>query len=195
MRERIGLFGGTFDPPHTGHLLAAGSALEQLGLDRVVLIPARRQPLKAGARITDGSHRLAMCRRLAECDPRVVVDPVELGREGLSYTVDTVRTYRAAYPEADLVLLIGEDAAATLPQWRDPGAIAAMARIVVLSRDGGATGPAGVVPVERLSTRRVEVSSSEIRARVLAGLPIRGLVPDGVAAYIVEHGLYGPTTG
>jgi nicotinate-nucleotide adenylyltransferase len=194
VRERIGLFGGTFDPPHTGHLLAAGSAVERLGLDRVVLIPARRQPLKADAVITAGTHRLAMCRRLSECDPRISVDPVELEREGLSYTVDTLRTYRAAHPGADLVLLIGEDAAATLPQWREPEAIAALARIVVLARDGGPTGPSGAGPVERVATRRVEVSATEVRARVRAGLPIRGLVPDGVAAYIVEHGLYGPTT-
>lgn len=194
VRERIGVFGGTFDPPHTGHLLAAGSAIERLGLDRVVLIPARRQPLKADAAITSGAHRLAMCRRLAECDGRLVVDPLELEREGLSYTVDTLRAYRASHPEADLVLLVGEDAAATLPQWREPETIAALARIVVLTRDGGSPVAAGGVPVERVPTRRVDVSATEIRARVRAGLPIRGLVPDGVAAYIVEHGLYGPTT-
>ena len=192
MAERLGILGGTFDPPHVGHLLAAGSAIERLGLDRVILIPAHRQPLKAGTEITAGPHRLAMCERLAACDPRLSVDPVELDRGGLSFTVDTLRAYRRTRPDAELFLLMGEDAAASLPQWREPEAIAGLARIVVLTREGG-TG-AAVTVGERLATRRVDVSATEVRARVRAGLPIRGMVPDGVAAYIVEHRLYGPTT-
>jgi nicotinate-nucleotide adenylyltransferase len=192
--ERLGILGGTFDPPHVGHLLAAGSAIEHLGLDRVVLIPARRQPLKAGLEITPGAHRLAMCHRLAECDRRISVDPVELDRGGLSFTVDTLREYRRTRPDAELFLLLGEDAAATFPQWREPEAIAALATIVVLTRDGGEAAPAAGPAMTRLATRRVEVSASEIRSRVRAGLPIRGLVPDGVAAYIDEQRLYGPTT-
>jgi nicotinate-nucleotide adenylyltransferase len=192
--ERIGLFGGTFDPPHIGHLLAASSALESLGLDRVVLIPARRQPLKADTRMAESVHRLAMCERLAECDPRISVDPIELDREGLSFTVDTLRAYRASRPAADLVLLLGEDAAATLPQWKEPEAIVALARVVVMTRDGGgATLPSGL-RVERVATRRVDVSATEVRSRVREGLPIRGFVPDAVAEYVVEHGLYGPNT-
>jgi nicotinate-nucleotide adenylyltransferase len=195
--ERLGILGGTFDPPHVGHLLAAGSAIERLGLDRVVLIPARRQPLKATVAITAAPHRLAMCRALADCDPRLAVDPIELEREGLSFTVDTLREYRRSRPDAEHFLLLGADAAATFGQWREPGVIASLATIVVLTRGGGEGGedapPAGPA-MTRLATRRVEVSASEVRARVRAGLPIRGLVPDAVAAYIVEHRLYGPTT-
>lgn len=194
MSERLGILGGTFDPPHVGHLLAAGSAIERLGLDRVVLIPARRQPLKVSQEITSGPDRLAMCRRLAECDPRLSVDPIELDREGLSFTVDTLREYRRARPDAELFLLLGEDAAATFPQWREPEAIAALATIVVLTRVGGEAPAAAGPAMTRLATRRVEVSASEVRARVRAGLPIRGLVPDGVSAYIVEQRLYGPNT-
>jgi nicotinate-nucleotide adenylyltransferase len=192
--ERLGILGGTFDPPHVGHLLAAGNAIERLGLDRVVLIPARRQPLKASLEITAGSHRLEMCRRLAECDPRLSVDPIELEREGLSFTVDTLREFRRSRPDAELYLLLGEDAAATLPQWRDPEVIAGLATIVVLTREGGAAAPATGPAMTHLATRRVDVSASEVRARVRAGLPVRGMVPDAVAAYIVEHRLYGPTT-
>lgn len=196
MGERLGLLGGTFDPPHCGHLFLAYTALEQLGLDRVVLIPARRQPLKAGAEITAPEHRLAMVRLLAAGDPRLAVDPIELGREGLSFSIDTVRSYRAAHPTADLTFLMGEDTAATLPHWRDPAGLAALARLVVLTRgvpvgDGPAL-PAGV-HVERLATRRIDISATEVRARVRAGLPLRGFVPDDVAAYIAAHGLYRTT--
>jgi nicotinate-nucleotide adenylyltransferase len=192
--ERLGILGGTFDPPHVGHLLAAGSAIERLGLDRVMLVPARRQPLKASIEITSGAHRLAMCQRLAECDGRLAVDPIELEREGLSFTVDTLREYRRTRPDAELFLLLGEDAAATFLQWRDPEAIAALATIVVLTREGGEAAPAAGPAMTRLATRRIEVSATEVRARVRAGLPIRGMVPDGVARYIVEQRLYGPNT-
>lgn len=196
MGERIGLLGGTFDPPHVGHLFLAYAALEQLGLDRVVLIPALRQPLKAGAAITAPEHRLAMLRLLAGCDPRLSVDPVELEREGLSYSIDTVRTYRSAHPAAELTFVMGEDAAATFGQWRDPAGITALARLVVLSR-GEAGGhvaplPAGV-HVERVATRRMDISATEVRARVRDGLPLRGFVTDDIAAYIAAHGLYRTT--
>jgi nicotinate-nucleotide adenylyltransferase len=194
--ERIGLLGGTFDPPHVGHLFLAYTALERLTLDRVVLIPARRQPLKAGAEITAPEHRLAMTRLLAGSDPRLSVDPVELSREGLSFSIDTVRSYRAAHPAAELTFLMGEDTAATLAHWRDPAGIAALARIVVLTRgDGhepGAPLPAGV-HVERVTTRRIDISATEVRARARAGSSLRGFVTDDIAAYIAAHGLYRTT--
>jgi nicotinate-nucleotide adenylyltransferase len=187
--RRLGLLGGTFDPPHVGHLAAAYAALEALALDEVRLIPAATQPLKAERDAADPRHRLAMTRLLAEADPRLAVDPVEVERGGLSYTVDTLRAYRRDHPAADLVLLIGEDVVATLPQWREPATIAGLARIVVVTRGATAVPDPGV-PVERLRTRVIEVSSTELRSRVRAGLPIRGLVPDGVAAYIAAHRLY-----
>jgi len=195
--ERLGLLGGTFDPPHIGHLFLAYGALELLGLDRVVLIPARRQPLKAGAEITAPEHRLAMTRLLVAGDPRLSVDAVELEREGLSFSIDTVRAYRAAHPAAELTFLMGEDTAATLGQWREPAALAALARLVVLTR-GGESSRAGVpvpegVHVERVATRRIDVSATEVRARARAGLPLRGFVTDDVAAYIAAQGLYRTT--
>ncbi len=194
MRERIGILGGTFDPPHVGHLLAAVDARERLALDRVVLVPAHQQPLKSGSG-SSAAHRLAMCERLVEGVPGLSVDPIELDRGGLSFTVDTLRAFRSALPDAEFVLLLGEDAAAGLGQWREPAAIAALARIVVLTRHGASAAPAAGVTMERLATRRVDVSATEVRARVRAELPIRGFVPDRVAEYIVEHGLYGPTNG
>ncbi|MBX7119513.1 MAG: nicotinate-nucleotide adenylyltransferase [Gemmatimonadaceae bacterium] len=196
MGERLGLLGGTFDPPHVGHLFLAYTALEQLGLHRVLFIPARRQPLKAAVETAAPAHRLAMVRLLVGGDPRLGVDPVELERDGLSFSVDTVRTLRTAYPDAELTFLMGEDTAATLGQWREPAALAAMARLVVLTRGGerpvATPLPAGV-QVERVAARRVDVSATEVRARVRAGLPLRGFVPDDVAGYITAHGLYRAT--
>lgn len=194
--ERLGLLGGTFDPPHLGHLHLAYSAIAQLGLDRVVFIPARRQPLKAGAEITEPRHRIAMTRLLAGADPRLSVDPIETEREGLSFSVDTVRAYRAAHPAAALTFLMGEDTAATLPHWREPAALADLARLVVLTRgiarDGAGPLPQGV-HVERVATRRIDISATEVRARVRAGLPLRGFVTDEIAAYIAANGLYRTT--
>lgn len=196
MRERLGLLGGTFDPPHLGHLHLAYSAIERLDLDRVILIPARRQPLKAATELSAPEHRVAMTRLLAGSDPRLSVDPVETEREGLSFSIDTVRGYRSAHPTAEFVFLMGEDTAATLPQWREPVALARLARLVVLTRgvrDAGAGALPQGVDVERVATRRIDISATEVRARVRAGLPLRGFVTDDVAAYIAAHRLYRTT--
>lgn len=202
---RLGLFGGTFDPPHVGHLLAATDALERLGLDRLVLVPAARQPLKARQESAAPADRLAMVRRLADGDPRLGVDAVEIERAGLSYTVDTLAAYATAQPGAELFFLVGADALDTFAQWREPARILALARLVVMARSNGAgegdlaaraaalAGQAGAGAGREplvLPTRRVDVSSTEIRARVRAGLTIRGFVPDGVAEYIAAAGLY-----
>lgn len=193
--QRIGILGGTFDPPHNGHLLLALDALEQLSLDRVVLIPAARQPLKADAEMTDPAHRLAMTRLLAGSDPRLAVDGVEVERDGLSFTVDTMRGYRAAHPDAEFYLLMGEDTAATLPQWREPMALAALVQVAIAGRGdlaGSAALPAGF-RAQRLAPRRVDLSATEIRDRARSGRSIRGFVPDAVAEYIAVHQLYRPT--
>lgn len=195
MGERLGILGGTFDPPHIGHLLLAYAALEQLGLDGLILLPARRQPLKSEVEITDPGHRLAMVRLVATSDPRLKVDPIEVERPGLSFTVDTLRALRTARPEATWHLILGADAARTFGHWKEPDAIAGMARLVVCTRGDEAmpAAPSGIM-WDRLATRRVDVSATEIRARVRAGLPIRGFVTDAVAAYIAAHGLYRTTT-
>jgi nicotinate-nucleotide adenylyltransferase len=185
---RIGLLGGTFDPPHIGHLLAATDAHEQLALDRVVWIPAAGQPLKS-AIVASPADRLAMVQALVANDPRFTVDPIEIERGGLSFTIDTLRALHDRW-KADsalaLVLLLGADAAATLPQWREPEAVASLAEIVVLRRGESDKAVMG----KAIDTRRVDVSSTEIRARVRAGQSIRGFVPEPVAAYIEGRRLY-----
>lgn len=185
---RIGIFGGTFDPPHLGHWLAAVDAAEALLLDQVVWIPAAQQPLKTGVVSAGPSHRLAMTRLAVEGDARFGVDSIELERGGTSYTVETLRTVRARTPDAALFLLLGMDAAAQLPKWREPEAIRTLAEIVVLTRGADAVPLAEGVRV--ITTRRVDISATEIRARVAAGRSVRGFVTDTVAAYIAAHGLY-----
>jgi nicotinate-nucleotide adenylyltransferase len=187
--KRIGILGGTFDPPHVGHLLAASDAFEGLALDRLYFVPAAQQPFKSALDAAAAHHRAAMVERLVAGDPRFAVDAIEIERGGLSYTVDTLRALRTRWSDdVALFLLLGRDVAATLPKWREPEALATLAQVVVLTRVGE-TGdlPAGV---RSLATRRVDVSSTEIRARVREGKSIRGFVPDGVADYIAAADLY-----
>jgi nicotinate-nucleotide adenylyltransferase len=186
---RIGIFGGTFDPPHWGHWLAAVDAAEALPLDVVAWVPAAQQPLKASdTAATAATHRLAMTRLMVQGDARFTVDALELERGGLSFTVETVQEYRRRHPGAALFLLLGRDAASLLPKWREPEVVRSLAEVVVLTRGGEAvTLPEGV---RTIATRRVDLSATEIRARVAAGRSIRGFVPDAVAEYIAAHGLY-----
>lgn len=184
---RIGLLGGSFDPPHVGHLLIASDAVDALGLDRLVLVPAATQPLKGEAGATP-HQRLAMTRLLAAADPRLEVDAVEVDRGGLSFTVDTLADYAGRHPDAELFFLAGADVLESFPRWREPERIRALATIAVMQRDGQPHRlPEGMVAVQ---TRRVDVSSTEVRARVRAGLPVRGFVTDAVADYIAAERLY-----
>jgi len=186
--DRIGLFGGSFDPPHVGHILAASDAIDALHLDRVIWIPNAVQPLKGEGGATP-AQRLAMTRLLCASDPRFDVDALEVERGGLSYTVETLRVLAARFPSAALFLLLGTDAAALLPRWREPEQVAALAEVCVLTRVG--SGDAPPFGLRQLPTRRVDVSSTEIRARVRAGLPLTGFVPDAVAEYLRRHAVYG----
>ena len=187
---RLGIYGGSFDPPHLGHLLPVLDTAEQLGLDGVRFVPAAIQPLKVGRASASPADRLAMTERLVQGIPGFSVDPAEIGRPGLSYTVDTLAGVSAAVPGAALFLLLGADAYSLFDQWRDPERVLALATIVVLVR-----GEIAPVPHERpgvlvLQSRRVDISSTELRARVRDGRTIRGFVPDAVADYIAEHRLY-----
>ena len=180
---RIGVFGGSFDPIHHGHLITATALAEQLSLDEVRLVVARAQPLKRGAHGAPAEDRAAMAALAVQGQSRLVVDRIELGRDGPSYTVDTLRAFRRDEPGAELVLLIGADAARELPRWHEAGAIPGLARVETFAREGQGGGGHRVP--------RVDISSTEVRERVRAGRPIRYWVPDAVAQYIAAHGLYG----
>ena len=182
----IGLFGGSFDPIHHGHLLAAQAALEGLGLDQLRFVPARRQPFKSGGHGASGDDRAAMIEAAIAEEPRFALERCELNRPGPSYTVDTLRQLRAREPGAAFVLLVGSDAAAELPKWHEAEVIPELARVVVFARGGD---PAGVEPgVVRVPA--IGISATEIRRRVREGRSIRWWVPAPVADYIAARRLY-----
>lgn len=187
---RLGIYGGSFDPPHLGHLLPVLDAAEQLGLDAVRFMPASIQPLKVGRATATAADRLAMTERLVLGVPGFSVDPAEIGRPGLSFTVDTLAGLAVADPGAELFLLLGADAYALFDQWREPERVRSLATIVVMVRDGSPSVAGGTPGVQVLQSRRVDISSTELRARVRDGRTIRGFVPDAVADYIAEHRLY-----
>lgn len=188
---KIGLFGGTFDPVHLGHLLVARAALEELGLTRLFFIPAAQSPFKAGAPPAPAPLRLQMLRLALAGETACEIDDFEIKRGGMSYTVATLRHYAQMFPGAELFYLIGSDQAALLPEWREPGELARLAEFIVVPRPGEA--PAAVPGPFRGRALRgfpVAISSSEIRSRVKAGLPIRHLTPDPVAEAIGNNHLY-----
>ena len=179
---RIGVFGGSFDPVHHGHLIAAAALAESLALDVVHLVVAHRQPLKPEGHIASGEQRANMVELAVRGDSRLRADRSELAREGPSYTVDTLRALRAEHSGAELVLLVGADTASRMHQWREPDAIFQLCRVEPFAREG--IGEAGVqVP-------RVDISSTAIRARLRAGRSIRYWVPEAVADYITAQRLY-----
>ena len=188
---RLGIFGGSFDPPHVGHLLAAVDAVETLALDRLIFVPARVQPLKVGRTAAAGHHRLEMVRLLVQGSPALEVDAVEIERDGLSFTVDTLTTFAGRYQAAERFLLVGADVLSSFRKWREPERVVQLATLAVLQRNDGTPDLSGLPgsPVV-LPTRRIDVSSTEIRERVAAGKSIRGFVPEAVAAYIEAERLY-----
>lgn len=197
---RVGILGGTFDPPHVGHLIAAADAADALALDRVVLVPAHVQPLKAATLATAPAHRLAMTRLAIGDDPRLAVSSIEIDRGGLSFTVDTLSEWARQSPDDQRFLLLGADVLRTFARWREPLEVMRLAELVVwqrgeMPRNGVAEwlprDVAGRVPPHRvLQARQIQVSSTEVRSRVRAGQSIHGFVPDAVRAYIDEKGLY-----
>lgn len=191
---RIGVLGGSFNPPHVGHLIAASDAHETLGLDHLLVVPASANPLK-GAELSDAtpSQRLDMVRLAFGGDPRFEVSTIEMERGGLSYTVDTLEALTLLHPGAELTLLLGADTFRTMDSWKQPERIRALAQLAVLTRseDDGVERPG----VKAVTARRVDVSASEIRARVAAGRSIRGFVAESVERYIFAAELYRvPTT-
>ncbi len=200
MGARLGILGGTFNPPHLGHLVMAQEAHAQLGLDRVVLMPVAIPPHKEAPDDPGAETRLELCRLAAAGDDRLEVWRLELDRPGPSYTVDTLRAIHATTPGDDLTFIVGGDNAQSLPTWHEPEAVLQLATMAVAEREGIARADIA----ERVATLhggdrlaffdmpRLDLSSSVVRRRVRAGRPIRYLVPDAVAATIGERGLYRP---
>jgi nicotinate-nucleotide adenylyltransferase len=201
---RIGLLGGTFNPPHIGHLVCAQEALAQLGLERVLLVPVHEPPHKGIEADPGVEHRVALCRRAVADEERIGVSRVDADVPGPSYTVATLRKLHADQPGDQLTFIVGGDMALSLPTWREPAGILELAELGVAEREGVrradivervAEVRGGGERVRFFDMPRLDVSSSLIRRQVAIGRPIRYLVPDGVAAYIAEAGLYGAPAG
>jgi nicotinate-nucleotide adenylyltransferase len=200
-RRRIGLLGGTFDPPHIGHLVAALHVRHQLGLDEVRLVVANEPWQKVGTRsISPAPDRLAMVRAAVAGLEGIDASDMEIRRGGSTYTVDTVHALLAEEPSADLHVVVGADAAAGLPTWKDIDEVRRWARLVVVTRPGVVPSADGddVLAALRADDRvawveipRLDIESNDIRARFGDGRPVEFLVPPGVASVIRERALYG----
>jgi nicotinate-nucleotide adenylyltransferase len=196
---RVGLLGGTFNPPHVGHLVCAQEAFVRLRLDRVLLVPAGVPPHKEVEVEPGIEHRVAMCQAAVADDTRLGVSRADADRTGPAYTVDLLRTVQATAPGDELWFIVGGDMAYSLPSWREPEAVLALARLAVAEREGvrradiaeRLSALAGAPErIDFFAMPRLDVSSSLLRRRAAEGAPLRYLVPDAVAAYIEREGLY-----
>jgi nicotinate-nucleotide adenylyltransferase len=189
--DRLGILGGTFNPPHLGHLALARSARAELGLERVLLMPAHRSPGKPVVEDPGPEHRLEMCRLAATGVAGVDACALELEREGPSYAVDTLRALHAIHPDIEITFILGADVARTLHAWHESHELPALARFAVALRPGTQTGELDrSFSITSLRMPVIDVSSSLVRDRVRRGLPIEEQVGGAVAAYIAAHDLY-----
>ena len=203
---RIGVFGGSFDPVHIGHLLAAECCREQAGLDRVLFVPAAIQPHKQDRQLASGQHRMEMLALATGGNDAFAVLGDELERGGVSYTVDTLERLKAQHPDDDLLLILGPDAFLGLPTWREPQRIIDLAEVLAVEReslddlsDAATREPLetllGRERLDRVISKRVRlpaigIRASDLRAAVAAGQSIRYRTPRAVECYIATHGLY-----
>jgi len=195
--RRLGVFGGSFNPPHIGHLICAQAAIEELDLDQVLFVPARVPPHKEIDDDPGPEVRAALVEAAVAGDQRFTLSRVELEREGPSFTVDTLRELAAAHPGVELTLILGGDMALSFHSWREPETILALARLAVVERQGidddsirRALSGLGRARISFFSMPRCDISSTDVRGRAAVGRPIRYLVPDAVADEIVGEGLY-----
>ncbi len=197
---RIGVFGGTFDPIHMGHLIVAEDARAALELDRVLFIPAGQPWFKSYRQITDSNHRLAMVRLAVESNPSFDVSDIEIKRSGPSYTVDTLAELHERYTGAEFIVILGVDALREIDRWHQPRRLFEMASVVGMARPGASLDPSvlnAAIPgasgrMRLVDSALIDISGTEIRQRVAAGQSVRYRVPAAVDRYICENGLYLP---
>jgi nicotinate-nucleotide adenylyltransferase len=197
--RKIGVFGGSFDPVHCGHLIVAQDVFSALSLERVILVPAAVPPHKTGVRLSPAEHRLAMTRLVAAKDERFESSAAEIERGGVSYTVDTVRQMREHLGnDAAIFFIVGSDNLSEFPSWKEPEELLELCTVVTIARPGFRVET--LPPVLRgkalpVQVTAVDISSRVIRERVRKGMPIRYLVPAEVESYIARHGLFREPSG
>ncbi len=189
-RRRIGVMGGTFDPIHNGHLVAASEVQQHFELDEVIFVPTGQPWMKPA--VTEGEHRYLMSVIATAANPRFTVSRVDIDRNGPTYTIDTLRDLQAARPDSDLFFITGADAIAQILSWRDVDELWKLAHFVAVSRPGHLLEVTGLPngDVSLLEVPALAISSTDCRDRVSRGLPVWYLVPDGVVQYISKHHLY-----
>ncbi len=187
---RIGVMGGTFDPIHHGHLVAASEVAQSFGLDEVVFVPTGQPPQKP--EVTAGEHRYLMAVIATASNPRFTVSRVDIDRSGPTYTVDTLADLQRERPGAELFFITGADAVAQILSWKDHDGLWDLANFVAVSRPGHVLDTTGLPPgrVGQLEVPALAISSTDCRERVRRGSPVWYLVPDGVVQYIAKHHLY-----
>ncbi|WP_256385995.1 nicotinate-nucleotide adenylyltransferase [Leucobacter sp. wl10] len=189
-QRRIGVMGGTFDPIHHGHLVAASEVAQGFGLDEVIFVPTGRPWQKQ--RVSPSEHRYLMTVIATASNPRFTVSRVDIDREGPTYTVDTLRDLRARFPDDELFFISGADAVEQIVSWKDVDQLWDLARFIAVTRPGHELSLSGLSDehVSLLEVPALAISSTDCRARVARGYPVWYLVPDGVVQYIAKHGLY-----
>ncbi|WP_029289039.1 nicotinate-nucleotide adenylyltransferase [Cellulomonas sp. HZM] len=191
-RPRLGVMGGTFDPIHHGHLVAASEAAARFDLDEVVFVPTGRPTFKLHQDVTVAEHRYLMTVVATASNPRFTVSRVDIDRDGVTFTVDTLRDLSKQRPDADLFFITGADAVAQILSWKDAGELFDMAQFVAVSRPGHTLSVDGL-PGDRVHVLEIPamaISSTDVRERARQGAPVWYLVPDGVVQYIGKHRLY-----
>jgi nicotinate-nucleotide adenylyltransferase len=189
-RRRIGVMGGTFDPIHNGHLVAASEVQQHFDLDEVLFVPTGQPWMKPA--VTEGEHRYLMSVIATAANPRFTVSRVDIDRDGPTYTIDTLRDIRKLHPNADLFFISGADAIAQILDWKNVDELWSLAHFVAVSRPGHEL-VISALPAQEVSSLEVPalaISSTDCRSRVSRGFPVWYLVPDGVVQYISKHHLY-----
>ncbi|HAT1152024.1 nicotinate-nucleotide adenylyltransferase [Corynebacterium striatum] len=195
--QRIGIMGGTFDPIHNGHLVAASEVAYRFQLDQVVFVPTGQPWQKAGRDVTAAEHRYLMTMVATASNPRFTVSRVDIDREGPTYTIDTLRDLRELFPDAELYFITGADSLASIMSWRDWEVMLEMANFVGVTRPGYELSK-DMLPlesqtgIELIEIPAMAISSTDCRERAREGEPVWYLVPDGVVQYIAKNNLYGP---
>jgi nicotinate-nucleotide adenylyltransferase len=191
-RARVGVMGGTFDPIHNGHLVAASEVQQKFDLDEVIFVPTGMPWMKSDRAVTEGEHRYLMTVIATAANPRFTVSRVDIDRSGPTYTIDTLRDIHAARPDADIFFISGADAIAQILDWKDVEQVWPLAHFVAVTRPGHPLTISGLPEqgVSLLEVPALAISSTDCRSRVSRGFPVWYLVPDGVVQYISKHHLY-----